>query len=422
MTTTTATTPRPTPRLGRVEFTSLLAMSMALAALGIDLLLPAFGQIRADLGLAADSTAVAGLVTSYFLGLAAGQLFYGPVSDRYGRKPLMYVGFGVYAVGAIATALAPTLGLLLAARFLWGLGAAGPRAVTLAIVRDRFEGEQMSRAMSLIMAVFILVPVIAPSIGAIGVSLGSWRWLFVACAVAAVALTLWTARLTETLPPERRRQINARDLLGALRTVCSNRVTVGYTVAMTSMYGAFTSYIASSEIVFGEVFDVGDAFPVFFGGLALVMGGAMLVNARIVERVGSRRLSHTALSAYILASGTLVAVGVATGGVPPVAVFLVLMAVTLAGHALVIPNFNSMAMGPMGEVAGMASSVIGAVQVAVGALLGSLVDRAFDGTILPLASGFLLFGILAMVAARWADADLRADRRTGLRPAQTPTA
>ncbi len=406
----TAGTPQPR-RLGPVEFTALLAMSMAVSALGIDLLLPAFGIIRSDLGLAPDSTAVAGLVTTYFLGLAVGQLFYGPMSDRFGRKPLMMVGFGVYAIGALTSALAPSLALLLPARFLWGLGAAGPRAVTLAIVRDRFEGEQMSRAISNIMAVFILVPVAAPSIGALGIQLGSWRWLFVACAVVAVALTLWTTRMVESLPVEQRRKLSVRDLGAAARIVVSDRVTVGYTIAMTSMYGAFTSYIASSEIIFGEVFGAGDRFPLYFGGLALVMGAAMLVNARIVERVGSRRVSHRALAGYIGASAVLLVIGKVGDGQPPLAVFAVLMAVTLAGHALVIPNFNAMAMVPMGQVAGMASSLIGAVQVAGGALAGSFVDRAFDGTTVPLSTGFLVFGVLAMVAARWADAGARARRR-----------
>jgi MFS transporter, DHA1 family, multidrug resistance protein len=408
MSSSTAIAPR---RLGHVEFTALLAMSMALAALGIDIMLPAFGVIRADLGLAADSTAVAGLVTTYFLGLAIGQLVYGPVSDRYGRKPLMFAGFAVFAVGAVATAVAPTLPLLLAARFLWGLGAAGPRAITLAIVRDRFEGDEMSRAMSMIMAVFILVPVIAPTIGAIGISLVSWRWVFAACAVFAVALTVWMTRMVESLAPENRRPLQWGRLVEAGRIVVANRITVGYTLAMTAMYGAFISYLASSEIIFGEVFGVGDRFPQYFGGLAAVMGVAMLVNSRIVVRVGARRLSHGVLGVYLGASAVLLVASRVGGGSPSLLVFLVVMAVVLAAHALVIPSFNSLAMQPMGEVAGTASSLIGTVQVAGGALLGALLDRAFDGTAVPLAAGFVVLGVLACAAAGWADAAGRGERR-----------
>lgn len=415
MTTTAQTAPDATARVpqgpGRVEFTALLAMSMALAALGIDLLLPAFGAVRTELGLAPDSTAVAGLVTTYFLGLAIGQLFYGPVSDRYGRKPLMFTGFAVYAVGALATAAAPTLPLLLGARFLMGLGAAGPRAITLAIVRDRYEGEQMSKVMSLIMAVFILVPIVAPTIGAAGIALASWRWLFVACAVAAVAMTVWLTRMVESLAPENRRELRFERILQAARVVVSDRTTVGYTLAMTAMYAGFTAYIGSSEIIFGEVFGAGERFPLYFGVLASVMGVAMFVNSRVVVRVGSRRLSHAVMLVYVGASGVLLLAGLLGGGRPPLWLFLVLMAITLASHALAIPNFNSLAMGPMGAVAGTASSLIGTVQVAAGALFGALLDQAFDGTTIPISAGFLGFGLLALAAARWADAAGRRDRR-----------
>jgi MFS transporter, DHA1 family, multidrug resistance protein len=403
--------PAPLTRVGRAELTGLLAMSMALAALGIDLLLPAFPAVREELGLPAGSTAVAGLVTTYFLGLAVGQLVYGPVSDRYGRKPLLYVGFAVYAVGALLTAAAPTLPTLLAARFVMGVGAAGPRALTLAIVRDRYEGEQMSKAMSLIMAVFILVPVVAPTIGAAGVALGSWRLLFVGCTAAAVAVALWTTRMGESLAPEHRRELRWGRLAEAAKVVLTTRSTVGYGLAMTLMYGGFTSYIGSSEIIFGEVFGAEEAFPALFGVLALVMGATMLANSRVVERVGSRRLAHGVLWLYVAASAVLLALGALLPDGPPLWAFVALMAVVLAGHALAIPNLNALAMAPMGAIAGTASSIIGTVQVAAGAALGALLDQAFDGTVVPIAAGFTAYGVLAVVAARWADGSARRVRR-----------
>ena len=390
-------------RLGQMQFTALLAASMSMAALGIDLLLPAFGDIRADLGLAEDSTAVAGLVTTYFLGLAVGQLFYGPASDSVGRKPMLYLGFGIYGTGALLTAVSPTLPLLLASRFLWGLGAAGPRTVTVAVIRDRFEGDEMSRAMSLVMSVFMLVPVFAPTIGAVGVGLASWRWLFVACAVAGTLIALWSTRLQETLPPEQRRPPQVRRLAEAARMVVTNRVTVGYTLAMTLLYGGFTSYLASSEIIFGEAYDQGARFPLFFGGLAVVMAAAMLTNARIVRRVGASRLANRVMGAYLLASSATLAVALTQpDGLPPLPVLLVGLAVILSGHAIMIPNFNTLAMGPMGSVAGMASSVTGAVQVAAGALLGSLIDNAYDGTVVPLLSAVVGLAVVAAALMWWA--------------------
>ncbi|MDQ3709931.1 MAG: MFS transporter [Actinomycetota bacterium] len=282
-------------QLGRREFTALLALSMALSALGIDLMLPAFPAMRRDLGLAADSTAVAGLVTAYFLGLALGQLGYGPLADRYGRRATLYLGYGVYAVGALAATLSPTLPLLLASRFVWGLGAAGPRVVTLAVIRDTFEGEQMSRAMSFIMAVFIVVPVFAPTLGAAVATAVSWRWLFAGCAFAAVVMGVWAVRLPETLRPEHRRPLRFGSVLRGARVVVSDRRTVGYTLAMASLYGVFASYLGGAEIIFGDTFGQAANFPLLFGGLAAVMGAAMLANARMVVRVGTRQLTHGVL-------------------------------------------------------------------------------------------------------------------------------
>ncbi|MDQ3537972.1 MAG: multidrug effflux MFS transporter [Actinomycetota bacterium] len=390
-------------QLGRREFTALLALSMALAALGIDLMLPAFPAMRRDLGLSPDSTAVAGLLTAYFLGLALGQLGYGPLADRYGRRATLYLGYGVYAVGALAATVSPTLPLLLASRFVWGLGAAGPRVVTLAVIRDTFDGERMSRAMSFIMAVFIVVPVFAPTLGAAVSAAVSWRWLFAGCALAAVVMAVWAVRLPETLRPEHRRPLRLHSVLAAARVVASDRRTVGYTLAMASLYGVFASYLGGAEIIFGDTFGQAANFPLLFGGLAAVMGAAMLANAYVVGRVGTRRLTHGVLIAYTGAATALFVVSLVTGGRPPLAVFVVMMAVLLSLQALLIPNFNTIAMAPMGRVAGTASSVIGAVQLSVGALLGAVLDRAFDGTVLPLSVGALIYAGVALGFVVWAE-------------------
>lgn len=371
-------------------------MAMALSALGIDLMLPAFSAIRADLGLAADSTAVSGLLTTYFLGLAAGQLLYGPLADRFGRRPILYLGYAIYAVGALLATFAPTLGLLLISRFVWGLGAAGSRVITLAVIRDSYEGERMSRAMSFVMAVFILVPVVAPSLGAAIAAVASWRWIFGTCVLAVAIMAVWSMRLPETLREEHRRELRYDRLLEATRIVVSNRRTVAYTLAMTSLYGVLTGYLGSAEIIFTEVFDAADEFPVLFGALAAVMGVGMLANARIVGRVGVRRLAHLALVVYLGLAVALAVLSLLTDGRPPFWLFLIGLAGMLAGHALLIPNFNTIAMQPMAAVAGTAASVIGAVQIAVGAVLGLLLDRAFDGTVTPLLLGFLGYGVAAL--------------------------
>lgn len=377
---------------------------MALAALGIDLMLPAFGLMRADLGLAPDSTAITGLITAYFLGLALGQLVYGPLADRFGRRPIMFLGYGIYALGAAAGAVVGSLGLLLVARFVWGLGAAGPRVVTLAVVRDRWQGDRMAKAMSMIMAGFILVPIVAPSIGAAAIAFVSWRWLFAGTVVAAALMMLWAGRrLPETLDPANQRELRFRHVAAGARQVATHRQTAAYMLAMTAFYGVFTSYLGSSEVIYTQVFDAGEAFPYLFGGLAAVMGGSMLVNARVVERVGARRFGHAVLLGYLASGALLTVIALTTGGRPPLWLFMAAMACQLSMQALLLPNFNTIAMHAMGEIAGTASSVIGATQLAVGSLLGAALDRQFDGTIRPLAFGFLGYGAIALVLVLWAE-------------------
>lgn len=378
-------------------------MSMALAALGIDMILPALGAMRLDLGLAPDSTQVAGVITAYFFGLALGQVVYGPLADRFGRKPILYLGYGVYLVGATASALASSLGLMFAARFLWGLGAAGPRVVTLSVVRDRFEGENMSRAMSFIMAVFVLVPIIAPSLGALVASLASWRWVFGVCGLLVGVMAVWALRLEETLDPAHRRTLSLSHIGEAARLVFTNRLTMGYTMALTALFGVFTSYLASSEIIFGEVFGAADEFPILFGAMAAVMGAAMLANAFVVRRFGTRRMAHGVLIVYLAGAMAFLAMAVATEGRPSLVLFLAGLVVMLASHALLIPNFNTIAMDPMKAIAGTASAVIGTISTAGGAMLGAVLDRSFDGTILPMATGFAVLGAVSFGLVLWAE-------------------
>lgn len=386
----------PTRRLGRVEFIALLAMSMSLAALGIDLMLPAFEQMRADLGLETGATEIAGTVTAYFLGLAFGQLLYGPLADRYGRRPALYLGYSIYGIGALLAAMSPTLELLLASRVLWGLGAAGPAVVTRAVIRDSFDGDQMSRVMSMVVAVFILVPVMAPSIGAAAITVMSWRWLFVGCVGATAIMAIWARRLPETLRTADRLPLRVGRIARAATSVVTNRQALLYTLALTALYSVFTSYVASSENIFVGVFDQARLYPIIFGGLAGAIGLAMLVNARIVRTVGTLRLAHIVLLGYLVMAAALVTLSVVTDGRPPLWLFLVGMAAMLSAHALLIPNFTTIALAPLGHIAGTASSVVGGIQLGVGALLGLLLDRTFDGSVLPLSLGFLGYGVIAL--------------------------
>ncbi len=252
------------------------------------------------------------------------------------------------------------------------------------------------------MAVFILIPIIAPLLGAAIVSMASWRWVFGTCIAAGAAMALWAIRLPETLHDEHRLELRFGRVLTAARFVVSDRQAVGSTLAMTFLYGSFMGYLASSEIIIGQGFGRPALFPFTFAGFAGLMGLSMLTNARVVVRVGSARMVRVLLGAYVAASALLVSVAIAANGQPPFWMFIVGTAPLLMMHAMLIPNLNALAMTHMAPVAGTASSIIGATQIAGGAALGALIDQSYNGTVAPLWVGFAVYGILAAAAATWA--------------------
>ncbi|CAA9254205.1 MAG: hypothetical protein AVDCRST_MAG20-2503 [uncultured Acidimicrobiales bacterium] len=377
------------------EFVALMATCMAMAALSIDLMLPAFADMRRDFGLAPDSTAVSWVLTAFFLGLAAGQLVYGPMSDRFGRKPMLYTGLAVYVVSGTAAALMPSLGGLVVCRFLWGLGAAAPRSLALAMVRDAYGGERMARTMSLVMAIFVLVPVFAPGLGALALAVVPWRALLLVPVLAASTLAVWARRLPETLPVERRRSVAPAALLEALRAVLRNRQTAGFTLVVTCLFGIMTSFIGNFEIIVSDVFGQGGSFPLIFGVLAMTLGAGALLSARLVVQVGLLRLLRLAACYLLVVAGLLAVLAEASGGRPPLWAFVLLLGALLPGMSVLLPNSNSAAMAPLPHVAGMAAAVIGTLSTAGGALLGSVVDAAFDGTVRPFAFAVVAFAAVA---------------------------
>ncbi len=388
--------------IGRGEFITLMALLMSIAALSVDLMLPAMGDIRDQFGLEPDSTAVAGLVTAFILGMAVSQIVYGILADRFGRKPLIYAGLAIFLIGATASVFAPSFGFLLVARFVWGLGAAGPRVLTLSIVRDTHEGSEMAKLMSFILAVFVLVPAIAPSIGAVLTDWISWRGTFGFAVVVALIVGVWSLRLPETLRPEHQRQIGFRNVVESARIVVTNRVTALVTLGLSVLFGAFLSYIASSELIFTEVFDSGDSFPLIFGGVALVMGVGMLANSWLVGRFGLTTLIHVMVVGYVIAATLMATLAVSTNGRPGLWAFVFGLGLLVLFQSLLIPNLNTVAMIPMGAVAGIASAIIGTVSTGLAALIGASIDRLFDGTVTPLSVAFAVAAWLTFLVVRLA--------------------
>jgi len=383
------------PPLPFREFITLLALLISLTALAVDIMLPALPDIGLHFNIATENDRQL-VVTGYLVGLAAGQLVWGHFSDLVGRRVPLLAGLAFYVVGSVAALVAPSFVVLVAARVCQGFGGAAGRTITTAIVRDCFSGRDMAHTMSFVMMVFIIVPVLAPGIGQGLLHLGNWRWGFGALLLVGLVASVWVGfRLPETWKVSRQEGLRPLGIMASLRAVLSNKVTRGYGIAAGLMFGCLVAYISSAQQVFVDAYQLGDMFPVAFGAIASTMAVAALTNALLVRRLGMRRLSHTALVVFIAASGLLSVLCYMER--PPLIVFMVLLGLCFYLFALMQSNFNSIAMQPVGHVAGMASSLLGGVVTGAGVVAGTIIGRAFDGTPFPLAAGFATLGICAFL-------------------------
>lgn len=399
MTSTAQTSAR--PPIGFVQLVALVAMLMALNALAIDTMLPALPQIGDALGVA-EANDRQWVITSYLIGFGVAQLFYGVASDRFGRKPVLVVGVSIYILFSFAAAAATSLETMMIARALQGVGAASTRVLAVAIVRDCFGGRQMARVMSLAFLVFLAVPVIAPSLGALIVLVGPWRWIFVVLGLWGLAVLLWALwKLPETLHSEDRLPVQAARVLDAFRVTLTTRIAVGYMLAMGAILGCLFGFINSSQQIFADVFDEAGLFPLVFALIAGFIAIASLLNARLVERLGMRRISHAALLGFVAISAVHLAV--AAAGHESLVSFSVLQAAVMFCFGLIVGNFGAMAMEPLGRIAGTASSVQGFVTTLAGAGGGYVIGQQFNGGTAPLAAGFLICGLIALGIVLWAE-------------------
>jgi MFS transporter, DHA1 family, multidrug resistance protein len=374
----------------QVEFIALTALMMALTALSIDIMLPALPAIGIALGVA-DPNNRQIVIISYVAGISVGQLACGRLSDRFGRKPVLMLGLAVFVLGSLIASLSSSFALLLGARTVQGLGGAAPRVLAVALVRHPYAGRQMARIMSFAMMVFIIIPVLAPSVGQGLLEVGSWRWSFDLLVIVGLIAAVWAGlRLPETRHEED--AVHPLSLGASLKLALETPQTSGYALAGGFMFGCLMAYVSSAEQVFVDVFKLGADFPIVFGGIASLMALAALTNANLVERLGMRRVSHTALTGYAIVSAALA--GAAAFGVVTLPLFAVLMAALFFQFGLIAPNFNALAMEPQGHNAGMASSIVGFTTMGVGALCGGLIGHLFDGSVLPLTLGFSALSLL----------------------------
>lgn len=389
-------------QLGRREFLAFLSMVMALAAVGIDVMLPAFDEMRVEFGLAPDSNELARVVTAYLLGLAVAPLIYGSLADRFGRRPVLLLGGVIYVIGAVASALAPTLSVLLAARFVWGLGAAAGRVVVLAVIRDTQRGDEMARTMSYIMAVFVLVPVIGPSLGALVVALGPWQSVFWLGGVAGLAVLAWSSRLGETLSEKNRQPISFTTIKTTAVRLMGSRKTLAPLLGMIGVRAVMASYLASSQLIIADIFDRDAQFPYIFGVVAIALGAGSLLNGRLLRRSSIEQLLPPIAIGYLLAGLATLAVALLTQGRPNFWLFMPILTIALSFQMLLTPNLNTLILEPMGDVAGTASALAATVSSIGGALLGAMVDARIRGSVTPLTVGVALSAVAMLSLLIWA--------------------
>ena len=381
--------------MGRMEFIALMAMMFATIAFSIDAMLPALDDIALELS-PEEPTLAALIMTSFFLGMGAGTFVAGPLSDAYGRRTMMFFGAALYSSAAAVAWMSSSLEVMLAARFIQGIGASGPRVVCIAIIRDLYSGREMARILSIVMMIFTIVPAFAPALGVAIIHLAGWRAIFAAFIAFSLISALWLGfRLPETLPYQSRRPMRFRLIFDSVKEMFSHPVVCLSILIQTLMMGMLFSLLAMIQPIYAQVFDKAESFPFWFGGIALTSAAASLLNAMLVMRLGMRKLITVALTIQVVLS-SLVLISSETSGAPVFAIFAVWQAYVFFQAGLTVGNLNAIAMEPMGHIAGMAASVIGAVSTVLAAAIASPVGLLFDGTFKPLLIAVLIMACLAL--------------------------
>jgi DHA1 family bicyclomycin/chloramphenicol resistance-like MFS transporter len=394
-------TTRQKTELSQAEFVIILSLMMSLTALATDAMLPALPQIGADLQVqSANSRQL--VVSSLFLGLALGQLFFGPLSDKTGRKPGIYGGLSLFVLGSLISVFSVSFPMMLAGRFLQGTGVSAPRAVGLALVRDRFEGRAMARVMSFVTTVFILVPMIAPSMGQALLLFTGWRSIFGAFVLLAIITLIWFGlRMPETLAPEDRAPFSLRRILTAMGEIFRTRPALGFTVTAGFISGAHLGYLNSSQQIFQEEYGLGELFPIYFAVIALSIGLASFLNARMVMRFGMHFLVKWALITMLGLAIISAAVSLVTGGQPPLWFLMIYLMMTFFTVGVLFGNQNALAMEPLGRIAGVGAAVVGSLSTFISVPIGTLIGQSYNGTVLPLVIGMAAMAGLSLIVYYW---------------------
>ncbi|AXC50326.1 MFS transporter [Paracoccus suum] len=393
---------RPRRALSMPEFVAVLAFTFAVVAFSIDAMLPALPQIAAEM-VPGDVNRAQLVLTAFMIGLGGGTLFTGPISDAIGRKPTIIGGFVIYLIGAVAAMLANSIEALLIARVIQGIGASGPRIAVLALVRDLLQGREMARVMSLVNMLFILVPAIAPSIGQAIIAIAGWRGVFGAFIVFALLASSWIGlRQPETLPAERRRPLHLRTLAAAVREALSDRDVVICTATIALGFGQMFALLSSAQQLFGEAYARGDQFPLWFAAMALLSACGTILNARLVVRLGMRRIASTAYAAQAIFA-CIMLILVTTGAIPEpwrFAAFFVWAVSLFTMAGVTFGNLNAIALHRMGHIAGMVASLVAALSTVGAMLIAAPVGQLYNGTPVPVIAAAAVCSAVAWLLMR----------------------
>jgi DHA1 family bicyclomycin/chloramphenicol resistance-like MFS transporter len=389
--------------IGLFEFVALMALMTSLVALSIDAVLPALAQIGADLEIT-DPRQTHLIVSLFFAGMAFGQLYYGPLSDSKGRRYAIISGLIVFAIGSLVCIYAESLEVMLIGRVIQAFGVSGPRIATLAVIRDKYDGEAMARVMSFIMMVFILVPMLAPSFGQAILFWFSWQYIFSSFLIFGLLTGLWFfIRQPETLPKEKRLPFSWSQLWVSSKYILTNKLVMFYTISSGIIFGAFLAYISSSQTLFQDIYDTGDLFPLYFALLAFSIGFASFINGHLVMRLGMRTLCTWAMIGWLIFTGLLTALCFVYDGIPPLGQLISVLFCAFFCIGIMFGNINAMAMQPLGDMAGLGAAIIGSLGSIISVPTAVLVGSFIDDTVTPVAIGFLGFGALSFVLYWYAD-------------------
>lgn len=381
----------------------MVAALMALNALAIDVFIPALQDIGEALSVE-DENRRQFVITAYIMGFGIAQLFYGTISDRFGRRPVLMFGLAVYVGASVIASYVPNFESLLAVRFIQGIGAAATRVIAVSVVRDTFGGARMASVMSLVMMVFMAVPLIAPNIGQLIILFGDWQSVFWVTGILGAVMAVWSyIRLPETLHPEYRMPLTFTRVSAAFKVVVTTRASFGYALATALTFAVLFAFISQAEQLFTQTFGLGDYFTLAFSGTVVFMAAASFMNSRLVERMGMRRLSHTALMCFGGLILLALALALGLGEAFPFWLFSLMIASIFACFGFIGTNFNALAMDPLGHVAGTASSVLGFLQTFVGGVLGATIGYMYDGTAVPLFAGYLMLALGAIACVAMAE-------------------